>query len=578
MIRYVVSAAVVSAAIGACQLPAAAFGRSCSTDDDCGDLGGERLRCAALQCVTDEYLAAIAPDAPDDPDDPDDPLTPAPAGETCGDAIVVKLGIAVEGTTGDALNDHGGVCGGSTGADRAYVVVLDKVKNLRVTLTGSFDAVLYASTDRSCSAATAVVGACVDDEPNVSEPEVLELFGVGPGEVFIIVDGARQSILPTSGNFSLRVSDDLGCDPGFNAIAGQCVGIQREITQVVARTNATATLLDDGRVLVVGGRTGSTLETTATAEIFDPIDNTFSATGSMATSRARHAAERLQNGRVVVIGGVTIVGDDATTLASVEVWDPQTDTFSAAPALPRRRDLLTATQLGNGRGILVAGGRDGASTLSDLLVLDDNLVGWSARGTLAIARFGHLATIFDNGDEVLIVGGRVGSTARALDSVESFDPRTSTLSSSSSSTLPSPRAAAAGALVSPQRFAVFGGYEGDTDTGFLAHASAATRDVSRPWSEPLGDMVEPRLFATATAVPRLGIVVAGGSLEDPTASMELYIDATESFVSLPPLHQARLAHAAVALNDGRVLFVGGDGGSGGDIVPLAQAELLGPPL
>ena len=127
------------------------------------------------------------------------------------------------------------------------------------------------------------------------------------------------------------------------------------------------------------------------------------------------------------------------------------------------------------------------------------------------------------------------------------------------------------------RIAVFGGYEGNSDDGFVGTPSAATwTDEGNDWDDVGVDMVEPRLLATATTVPRLGIVVAGGSQDDPTASMELYVDEDDSFIALPPLRHARLAHNAVALLDGRVLFIGGDGGDSTQTVPLAQAELLGP--
>ena len=123
---------------------------------------------------------------------------------------------------------------------------------------------------------------------------------------------------------------------------------------------------------------------------------------------------------------------------------------------------------------------------------------------------------------------------------------------------------------------VFGGYEGSASTGFLGKASSVAYDAARAdWSDIFDDMVEPRLFATASAIPRLGIVVAGGSQDVPTASVELYRDDDETFLALPPLKHARLAHAAVTLSDGRVLFVGGDGGDDVTTVPLRAAEILG---
>jgi hypothetical protein len=96
------------------------------------------------------------------------------------------------------------------------------------------------------------------------------------------------------------------------------------------------------------------------------------------------------------------------------------------------------------------------------------------------------------------------------------------------------------------------------------------------WTDVFNNMSEARLFATATRVPGLGIVVAGGSIDDPLASVDLL--GTDDIVTpLPRLLHARLAHAAVALGDRRVLVMGGDGGVG-ETVPLSSAEIIGPPL
>ena len=69
------------------------------------------------------------------------------------------------------------------------------------------------------------------------------------------------------------------------------------------RTNHTATLLPDGRVLVVGGvRDNNTI--TSTAEIYDPGTVSFIQTGSMVDGRYSHSATLLGDGRVLVVGGV----------------------------------------------------------------------------------------------------------------------------------------------------------------------------------------------------------------------------------------------------------------------------------
>ena len=86
-----------------------------------------------------------------------------------------------------------------------------------------------------------------------------------------------------------------------------------------ARDGHTATLLSDGRVLIVGDD--------ASAEIYDPKTGTFSPTGSMTTARRLYTATLLLDGRVLVAGGSVGV-ESGGDLASAELYGPKTGTFS----------------------------------------------------------------------------------------------------------------------------------------------------------------------------------------------------------------------------------------------------------
>src|SRR5262249_48842809 len=69
----------------------------------------------------------------------------------------------------------------------------------------------------------------------------------------------------------------------------------------VARKGHTATLLSDGKVLVVGGENQNGF--VSEAEIFDPATGIFSFSGNLNTARADHTATRLTDGRVLIAGG-----------------------------------------------------------------------------------------------------------------------------------------------------------------------------------------------------------------------------------------------------------------------------------
>jgi hypothetical protein len=104
------------------------------------------------------------------------------------------------------------------------------------------------------------------------------------------------------------------------------------------RFKSTTTLLNTGNILIAGGMTenlnmppGTPTPVTATAELFNPSSLTFSYTaGSLATPRAAHTATLLPDGKVLVVGGVDTNGN---SLASAELYDPARGTFSGAGTL-----------------------------------------------------------------------------------------------------------------------------------------------------------------------------------------------------------------------------------------------------
>ena len=113
----------------------------------------------------------------------------------------------------------------------------------------------------------------------------------------------------------------------------------------------TATLLQDGRVLVVGNG-GETSPSSRAADLYDPATGRFSKTGSMKTGRWLHTATLLQDGRVLILGGRSPQG---LGLHSAEIYDPRSGTFSSAGSMREGRQQHTATLLPDGR-VLIAGG------------------------------------------------------------------------------------------------------------------------------------------------------------------------------------------------------------------------------
>jgi hypothetical protein len=124
-------------------------------------------------------------------------------------------------------------------------------------------------------------------------------------------------------------------------------------TMSYPRAAATATLLLDGRVLVTGGVVGpgSAGTVTARAELFDPESGRWMPAASMSTPRRGQVAALLQDGRVIVVGG----SDGQKTLASAAIYDPTRNTWTSAPPMMVARYSPSIVGLDDGR-VLVVGG------------------------------------------------------------------------------------------------------------------------------------------------------------------------------------------------------------------------------
>jgi Kelch motif len=134
-------------------------------------------------------------------------------------------------------------------------------------------------------------------------------------------------------------------------------------SETTTRIIQTATLLSDGRVLIAGGFDGTLANTLATAELYDPKTGTFSPTGSMTTARTGQTANLLSDGRVLIAGGGNITDITSLSLATAELYDPETGTFSPAGSMTTARFSQTATLLSDGR-VLIAGGDSSFNPLS----------------------------------------------------------------------------------------------------------------------------------------------------------------------------------------------------------------------
>lgn len=184
----------------------------------------------------------------------------------------------------------------------------------------------------------------------------------------------------------------------------------------------TATLLPNGTVLIAGGFSYSSIgggntavaEPVASTEIYDPASETFTAGARMAAARGGHAATLLPDGTVLITGGLTTLGmladvyppsaGSSVVLSSAELRDPATGEFTTVGKMTAEREEHTATALLNGKVLIVGGATGSSGTLHSAELYDPTTRTFAVAAPMSTARSGHSATLLRDGS-VLIAGG-----------------------------------------------------------------------------------------------------------------------------------------------------------------------------
>ena len=171
------------------------------------------------------------------------------------------------------------------------------------------------------------------------------------------------------------------------------------------RANHTATLLPDGRVVIAGGVTirdslSNSTDTLASVEIYDPATRTFSADGALGTGRSFHTATLLKDGTILLVGGK---GTDGRALDSAEVFDPKTGKSSPTKPMSTARISASAVLLDDGT-VLIVGGSDGTNMLKSAEIYDPSMGYFRGTSSFILGNGYVTATMLKTGD-VLVAGG-----------------------------------------------------------------------------------------------------------------------------------------------------------------------------
>ena len=200
-------------------------------------------------------------------------------------------------------------------------------------------------------------------------------------------------------------------------------------SMTMPRDGHTATLLSNGTVLIAGGgpRINGAGYSLASAELYDPVSGAFTPTGSMTVERTFHTATLLNNGKVLIAGGLRrVVGaapSDSSFPVSAELYDPDTGAFTATGDM-NGPYCDSATLLADGRVLLTRRDPDN-DPVSHAEIYDPTTGAFTPTGDATTGHTGPTATLLLNG-KVLVAGGDIGDGDGASVSAELYDPATGT--------------------------------------------------------------------------------------------------------------------------------------------------------
>ncbi len=304
----------------------------------------------------------------------------------------------------------------------------------------------------------------------------------------------------------------------YSPDSGTFGGTYRMTTQ---RTAHTATLLTNGNVLMAGGQDAGN-NILSSAEIFDSIKGTFTATGSMSSAREDATATLLTDGKVLITGGVTFASSTSGgyVLASAEIYDPTTGSFTEVGNMNVPRAFHSATLLPNGQ-VLIAGGQyatDGTNSTNQAELFDPSNNTFTLTGSMATPRWGQTATLLFDG-QVLVAGGDDNGP---VNTAEIYDPTSGSFSPTGDMAIGTGRESHTATLLSNGQVLLTGGWTKAGSGGVTVTNTAELFDPPTGTFAATGSMSTERTFHLASLLSSGQVLVTGFS-----QTGELYTPATK---------------------------------------------------
>jgi hypothetical protein len=329
------------------------------------------------------------------------------------------------------------------------------------------------------------------------------------------------------------------------------------------RDGHTATLLPDGKVLIAGGgpRINGGGYSLSSAELYDPAAGAFTATGSMAVERTLHTATLLNNGKVLIVGGLRRVPgsppSEYSFPVSAELYDPATGSFTRTGDT-NGAFIDSATLLADGRVLITRRDPDN-DRVTHAEIYDPATGLFTITGDANTGHTGPSTSLLLNG-QVLVAGGDIGDGDGASVSAELYDPATGAFAPTSN--LTNGRDQNGIALLPDGTVLFAGGHCLCVPAPNGGHDNLASAEIYNPSTgafNATGSMITGRDLLKATLLSNGQVLITGGNEYYPFSAG-----------GRDPLHPgvatAELFMPSVSMPAPVVLSVSGDGHGQGAIL------------
>jgi len=351
-----------------------------------------------------------------------------------------------------------------------------------------------------------------------------------------------------------------------------------------ARAYHTATMLTDGTILVAGGEnvpSGSgEIAPLSSAELFNPQLASFATVGQMSLPRSNHTATLLVNRRVLIAGGFTEAASTSATSVA-EIYYPDTKIFEPTEAMIAARANHTATLLPDGSVLVLGGEPPTGGFLASGEIYSSSAAAWSSIANMPAALAYHTATLLKDG-RVLVIGGLTAFGPSA--GVYAYTPATN-----SWATLASLTSFVGGVALYQHtatelfdgRVLVAGGNNGvgEYDASYYYDPVANAWSVTHTNSPNNPSLTNARFGHTATLLPNDTIMISGGYTVHQAApiapQVEIFHVDVSTWEPIGPFSiPLRAGHTMTLANNGQVYAIGGENGAigGGGTTYLNSAE------